>query len=441
MNNILLHLWNQYKIYVFTALSLTMLASVSLSTGLMPLEQARSANDFVDSIGVAVHISYRDTGYDKYNEIIKPRLQELGVSHIRDGVRLEDVDTQQKFLDLAKIGIKSTLVMDPRDENTSSRAVTVVKSILESVEAVEGPNEWEMHPELQYAGQSFPEGVRQFQAELYKAMKADPSTAYIPVLSPSILADHKAPELGKVACDIGNIHHYPRGKWGIPIDGIEGKLTVGRILCGNQSIIMTESGYNTSVYDRSQYGVSEKVAAKYLLRLFLEYFNLGIKRFYTYELIDFKPNSQGSQSGWHYGLLRYDGSPKPDFIALKNLISLLKDANKTKTSNLTSNLLNLKPLEATLQGNTTNIHQTLLQKSNGNFYLILWQEVPSFEHQTKTELVVPKRLLTLTLNTPISKAAIYQPVNSITPLKKYKNVKRLKLQVPDHPLVIELTPT
>lgn len=435
------NLWNQYKIYVFIGLSLTMLASVSLSTGLMRSGQARSANDFVDSIGVAVHLSYKNTGYDKYNEIIKPRLQELGVSHIRDGVRLEDVDTQQKFLDLAKIGIKSTLVMDPRDENTSSRAVAIVKSISESVEAVEGPNEWEVQPELKYAGQNFPKGVRQFQAELYSAIKADSSTAYLPVFSPSILAEHKAPELGKVACDIGNIHHYPRGKWGIPIDGIEGKLTAGRILCGNQSIVMTESGYNTSVHDRSQYGVSEKVAAKYLLRLFLEYFNLGIKRFYTYELIDLKPDSQGYQSERHYGLLRYDGSPKPDFIALKNLIFLLKDTNKIKISNLTSNLLNLKPLEATLQGYTTNIHQTLLQKSNGKFYLILWQEVPSFEHQTKTDLVVPERPLTLILNTPISKAAIYQPVNSITPLKKYTNVKRLKFKVPDHPLVIELTPT
>jgi hypothetical protein len=431
MNNILLHLWNQYKIYILTGLCLALLVSNALVASSVPIqsEQARSADSFVDSVGVAVHLSYRDTAYGKYDEIIKPRLQELGVRHIRsDGVRLEDLSTQQKFVDLAKIGIKSTVIMDPRKHNTGSHSVNFVKSILESVEAVEGPNEPGGKP-------GFPEATRQFQAELYSAIKAAPGTAHLPVLGPSFFALHNAAKLGKVACDIGNTHHYPTGKWGMPLENLNDQLTIGRITCGNKPLIVTESGYFTSVDERNDYGVSEQVAAKYLLRLFLEYFNRGIERFYTYELIDLKPDPRGDKPGWHFGLLRNDGSPKPDFIALKNLISLLQDPEA-----IVSDSLALKSLEYNLKGNETNVHHTLLQKSNGNFYLVLWQEVPSFEHKTRTDLVVPERPLTLTLNTPISQATTYQPVNSTNPLEQYDNVKQLKLKVPDHPLLIELVP-
>ena len=48
-------------------------------------EQARPADAFVDSIGVNVHLGYTDTSYRNYTEVIKPRLREAGIRHIRDG--------------------------------------------------------------------------------------------------------------------------------------------------------------------------------------------------------------------------------------------------------------------------------------------------------------------------------------------------------------------
>jgi hypothetical protein len=434
MNNILLYLLNQYKIYIFTGLSLAFFTSVALSSVIIPSEQARGVEDFIDSIGVAIHLSYRDTAYGQYDEIIKPRLQELGVRHIRsDSVVLEDRSTQQKFIDLAKMGIKSTVIIDPRVQNIGSHGVDFVKSILESVEAVEGPNE----PDESKFGKNFAQMIREFQANLYFAIKKDPQTANLPVLSPSAFFIENAFKLGQVPCDIGNTHHYPRGQWGIPVDALDRQLLAAKAMCGERPIIITESGYNNGANLKStEFSVTEQAAAKYLLRLFLEYFNRGIERFYTYELIDLKPDFQGDNNAeWHFGLLRYDGSPKPDFIALKNLIFLLQDDEAIAHKSLP-----LKSLDYNLQGNKTNIHHTLLQKSNGNFYLILWQEVPSFEHQTKTDIVVAERSLTLTLNTPISQAAIYKPVNSIKPLEQYDNIKQLKLNVPDHPLVIEFVP-
>ena len=77
MNSICMHslviFWvRRYKFYILTMLS-TALISCSLlltpSEGLQA-EQARSADSFIDSIGVAVHLNYGDTAYKKYDQIV-----------------------------------------------------------------------------------------------------------------------------------------------------------------------------------------------------------------------------------------------------------------------------------------------------------------------------------------------------------------------------------
>ena len=46
-------------------------------------ESARPADVFVEFFGVNTHLGYYDTTYCDYEEIVKPRLLELGVRHIR----------------------------------------------------------------------------------------------------------------------------------------------------------------------------------------------------------------------------------------------------------------------------------------------------------------------------------------------------------------------
>jgi hypothetical protein len=422
---------NRYKYYILLLLCTAMLVyGSSLSSEQTHLERARSADAFIDSIGVAVHLNYEDTAYGQYDNIIKPRLQELGVRHIRGSVRLKEIETQQKFLDLAAIGIKSTLVIDPRRVKTIADAIKIAKAVAGSVEALEGPNEWDLRPKLKYEGQTFPEGVRNFQAALYSAIKKDSATSHLEVLSPSLADPHKASELGSVACDHANIHSYPY-KDSLPTSGLDEKwLPAAGILCPNKPIVATECGYHNAI---NRYGVSEQAAGKYLPRLFLEYFNRGIKRAYSYELIDLKPNPAADEPELNYGLLRHDGSPKPAFMAMKNAIALLKEPAGTNA--------HLNFLDYTLKGNTNEVHHTLLQKRDGTFYLILWQEVYSYSVRNKREIFVKDRPLQLILNTPITQAKLYQPSNSLNPIAQYINPQQIDIQVPDYPLAIALVPT
>ena len=54
-------------------------------------QMPRRAYDFVNSIGVNTHFGYYDTQYGLYEEVLRPRLLELGVKHIRDGTFNDDV--------------------------------------------------------------------------------------------------------------------------------------------------------------------------------------------------------------------------------------------------------------------------------------------------------------------------------------------------------------
>lgn len=442
--------FNQYRRLRLAILRTTLLALLGIllisypvflapSTQAKP-EQAHSADSFIDSIGVAVHLGSQNTAYKHYEKIIKPRLQELGIHHIRDGLAFGDRENQKKFHDLAKVGIKLTFVRDPRDVSqpgdvlTPEKAVKQATSMVESLVAIEGPNEWDIQSHLQYQGQNFPEGVRRFQAELYRKIKANKSTDHLPILSPSMANPDHVTLLGKVACDINNMHIYPGSQ--IPKEFNTRFIQNTKKLCGNKPIIITETGYHNAIHEpRNHKGISEQVAAKLIPRLFLEFFNRGIQRTFVYELIDEHPNPKLDDKEKHFGLLRYDGSRKPAFIALRNLITLLKDS-KTKSSKA----FTPQHLDYQLSGSTFNVHHTLLQKRNGIFYLVLWQDFPGFNVQNKKQIIVVKKQVFLTLNEPVSHATTYQPNDSIYPLMHYENEKKISLGILDYPLVVELVP-
>ena len=94
--------------------------------------------------------------------------------------------------------------------------------------------------------------------------------------------------------------------------------------------------------------------------------------------------------------------------------------------------------EYTLRGDISNIDHALLQKRNGKFYLILWNETSSYYTLLKTDLNVSSRSLTLDFGRPIREANVYMPSRSTSTIARNSNVRSITLQVPDHPLVVEI---
>jgi hypothetical protein len=427
---------------VMGAASLAPAASVE-DNGTPPSgESARTAESFAESLGVNVHLTYFDTGYGNF-DVIKKRLLDLGVRHLRDGAQFTpDRNYNNMFYgrlkDLASAGIKFDLIFDPRSsvgELTNKKLSAVATLAGNSLEAVEGPNEYDNSADRNWAYT-----LRTYQAALYQTVKADPAIRELPVIGPSFVHAESRDAVGDLApyLDYGNLHSYPGGK--IPTSSFrnESEISSARAVSGTRPLIPTETGYHTAVASRSgQPGISDQAFAKYAPRLYLEYFNQGFARTYLYELCDEKPDPGRINPEHNFGLLTSAGEPNPAYLSLRNLIYLVTETQPAADS---QQPFTPGQLYYRLRGDTSGVHHTLLQKRDGRFYLILWQEVSSYDIASKSDTFVPVRHLVLEL-TQARQVNTYLPLESSRVVNYDEAPHRIELDVPDHALVVEITPS
>ena len=163
-----------------------------------------------------------------------------------------------------------------------------------------------------------------------------------------------------------------------------------------------------------------------------EYFNRGIDRTYIYEFANQGPDTTDREQ--NFGLLHFDLTEKPAFTAMKNLIDLVEEPNAAAFTpgSLDYTLTSSASLSA--------LHHTLLQKSDGKFYLMLWQEVRVYNASTNSDIIDAPRH-----NPPpqhrITHARLFLPNNSSNPTSTFDSPTTINLSIPDQMLVIELTPS
>jgi hypothetical protein len=384
---------------------------------------ARPADSFVESIGVNTHTAYDWTAYGSGFDMVKQRLSELGVRHIREVLVPERPDQYQRLNELGAMGIHSTLVLgDPENgsEGLSELVSTVSSQLAGSVDALEGPNEFDSR-----GGSGWAPKLAAYQQQLYSEVKADPALSGLPVVGPSILHRSSQEELGDISgsLDEGNIHPYPFGE--PPESNIEAQLARAAVNSGGKPVVATESGYNTALNSHEEHPpVSEEAMATYMPRLFLSYFERGIARTFSYELVDEKPNPDLSEQEEHFGLLNNDFSEKPAFRALRNLIEILEDPGPAFTPSA---------LPYSTGGDTTDLHQVLLQKRDGSYYLALWRGGSVWDVAQRTPIAAPAEPVELELPARTERVDRYLPNLSATP----QNSPKLR---PGKPLHLSVGP-
>lgn len=401
---------------------------------------AKSADAVVESIGVNLHLGYDDRVYNEIAQV-KAGLLDLGIRHYRDA--LENPAFKQHIKDrhneLGRAGIHGTFLAsaDPAQDLASAALVA------DSLEAFEGQNEvLNIYVHWDDAKR---DAARQHQKDLYRAVKASPRWRGFPVVGPSAVGAEAYKALGDLSAfmDFGNAHAYPLGPApAVPESNYFKELEAASLVAPGRRFFVTETGYQTGSNKEGNQRVSLAASGKYAPRLFLENFNRGIVRSFWYEFIN-QGTDEGQES--NFGLLFKDFSLKPSGRAVKNLIGLLKEARfNDKTRRWESPRPAFKPgaLDFTLSGDLANVHHTLLQKSDGRWYLCLWQEVSSYniDNAVEADTAVPPASVTLHVATPLAAAALYSPTRSAAaaPLAVVKN--RIALSVPDEVVIVELTP-
>lgn len=454
---------------VFAALSpffaITFLGAL-MPAGLRAAQvEADTTEAFIDSLGVNVHWAY-PIYYNNY-ATLKARLGELGIRHVRDAAVTSSgqIQVYQKSMDLFTTPthkIKTTFLtgrrlpgpwpqpLNPTQNAISTELGEIKANALACTAAIEGPNEYDISRPDSEAGGTPPTWVgkvKTYQQILYAQVRADSAFQNIPVIGPSFTHLNNYALVGSLDAWIDHacIHHYKGdrhpeiGGWGS--NGYGSITWAYNYLVNVQSpagkaVQSTECGYHNAItiynpqtqqYDDAE-GLPVEPQGRYTPRTLAEFFRRGFYRSFIYELVD-----QGTSGVENVrGLLYNNLQPKPAFTALKNLIAILKEPDADFVAGT---------LDYTLGGSITNVREVLLQKSNGQFYLLIWKGVSCWNPEDNVNLSVAASNVTLTFNQPVKEVAVFKPsVSTAVQGTPSVNPTSVNLSVPDELLVVRITP-
>jgi hypothetical protein len=378
-------------VVLIAAVGLAWSSMISLRSASAP--PPAPADRLVDSVGVNIHLHYNKTAYRDHFPLIKRRLLELGVRHVRDGL----IDTTwrpyfDRHNELGEAGIKGTFITSP--EQSVQLWADYPTRMQSTFEAFEAPNEYDLKGRRPDWATVLRDTVKRLHT-----LKDVSAVAHFPIYGPSLTSKRAYAELGDVSAyyDFANLHNYYGGRhpstrgWGRNGHGsIAWHFRLTEQYARAKPVVTTETGYQD--HPSQENWIPQDVAGRYMPIVILEQFRAGIVRTFLYELIDF-PKS-GS-----YGLLNEDGSPKPAFTAVEGLLDLLDDPGPRFT---------LRDLPYTIRNDKGELRHLAFQKRDGTSFVALWQTKPSYNQRTGKRVTVPPQDVVITVPPDIGQVRTHE---------------------------------
>ena len=397
----------------------------------------KSASAFQDSVGVVTHAVYYDTSYGNWPKVVAS-LRKLGVTHLRDGLYANEspewrdwTERYYRAVDLAAAnGMRFDFGMGRPGAQigTIDQLVAVASGRLHhAVEALEAPNEFDKY----VGGRGWAARLKGYDKALYRKVKSVPNLRSLPFVGPSFSTVQASRRAGRQSSfmDFGNVHPYTGGRSPDPAH-LKAELGRARAVSGRKPVWATEAGFHNALHARSgQPGVSERVAAVYLLRTFLEHFRSGISRTYAYELLDEKPDRAGRDPEQHFGLMRNDFTPKPAYTALRNLLKVVGTGGGTSP---------LRPLRLGVSG-PAKARSLVLRRADGTYVVALWRLASAWDTDRGHAVRVAPRGVTVTLPRG-ARVRVADPVASATGRRVTLRHGRIRLRLADRPLLLTVAP-
>jgi hypothetical protein len=396
--------------------------------------RAMPVNAFIDSLAVNTHVNYTDGAYANVPNVAND-LAWLGIHHVRDASP-GTAPPFSSYVYLAQRGVKFDFGVGPDFATAIAQDARLNTAVPGSVVAIEGFNEIDNQP-VTYQGLKGSAAGVAAQRDIYARVHSTPELAGVPVYDLTGF-DLKSVDTRANSADYVNQHFYPQNgeqpaynsngdRWmGSAIDAV-GKF--------HRPCVLTEFGY-FSLPQAGWYmlGVDEPTQAKGVLNGYMDAAAAGVTRIYVYELLDEKPDPENKDNGMHFGLFRNDNSPKRVAYAIHNLTSIL-DAG---TTHGTEDTAARGALAYTLSGMPVSANSLLLQKKDGRFVLALWNETPIWDRAHGTPVTGSPAHVELDFGALASRVEVYDPLVAASPLESHRNLRRLDVSVPDHPVLIEL---
>ena len=371
-------------------------------------QTATSATAFVNSLGINTHLDFNAFGYDNI-AATEQAISYLGVSNLRDSAQSpEDISLWQQISQAT--GARFDDYIGETSPGGMQDDLSYVPQLGEAgvLNAVEGGNEED---------DSFPASLGNnlsitagFQWQL-----ADVAHSLgLPAINMSFgggwtAGNNWQGDYGAVgdlsgAADYANAHTYPiPGQ--MPDSTMQRLNGLASLAASSQPVITTEMGWDGNA------GFSETDVAKYVVDAALDGWKDGDAKTYFYALFD-----DGSGA---FGLMNADGSPKPAGSALHNLTMLLGDSGGDAGGSL----------DYSLDGAVPGDNSLLLAKSDGSYWLALWDESAG-DHT-----------VTLNLGSPAASVDVYDPLAGTDPVQSDGATNTAQIDLSDHPMLVRIAPT
>jgi len=343
----------------------------------------------VAHIGVNIHLSFYNTPYKKFEEIVVPGLNDLGIKFVRDVFPKNNIFNKLYVQRLAKLcdkGYKLSLVVfDETNPNYSidfDTADKFINSLNGCVGILEGVNEPNLKPIKNWALIT-----KVSQGKLYSFIKNKELDVAKPIVAGPSLWGDSAQAIGNISSivDLGNWHTYSGGRNPESTEDKDGSIysyiKQAGLIYGPKKILITEDGYHSGmdVPKNKHRPTPNDIIAIYLPRLVLLHQELGIYQTYIYELIDTKNNGLIDPES-NFGLIDYQGRKKPQFYSIKNLIDIFSDETGGKCAENSAFSIFFKSV--------ANIKVQLFCKSKNRWLVTFWQPLPSWDPESREYIPV-----------------------------------------------------
>jgi hypothetical protein len=380
--------------------------------------------DFTNSIGINTHLDFGVTAYSNVS-VVEAALIYLGVKQVRDAMQFTNSPTLFAQV-AAATGIKYDLFLPPGTEADLVGDLADVKQLrVSDFLSVEGRNE----PDL--FGPGFQQGIAD-QVTLFQFARQN--LPGIPVIQESFagLPDYTNAGDQSAYADYGNAHTYfgtgnnpGLGDWIGTLNGYALQATPGK------PVIITESGYYTTGSTTDPHSVDLTVQAKYTLDLVLDAYQAGDVKTYLYELLDQRSGDGNSQD--NFGLFNSDGTPKPAATAVRNLLTLLADAESG------ASVFQVGAMTYSLAGLPSGGNSFLMEKSDGSYWLAVWHDARLSGPVTPSDTTVLPSPISINFGF-IANIKVFDPLTGTTVIQTANGVSNVTIGVPDHPVLVEILP-
>jgi hypothetical protein len=377
--------------------------------------QASSVRSFLDSMGINSHMD--QSGMSA--ETMLSMLQYLNVRFIRDGWRA-DGSLLDRYKELSAHNINFNIGLgDPYSAASfdGPRALAALRP--GRLVSLEGPNEINNFPfacdgTVSQTGWPNENGplVQCFMTKAYAGVHRDPKLLGVPLIDLTWAGTSDAEKYGMLdlagQADYGNMHYYNtlQPYWEM-LSSFAG--TYHSVFPVRAQI--TETGYNTDE-------VSPAAQAVMVLNTYLDAFQHGFARTYMYELNDEWQN---------YGLFDKTLAPKPAAVAVHNLTTILADGTGRASAD---------SLPYSISGMPADGHSLLLQKSDGDFYLVLWNEAEVHQDGSDTS-VVPSPVV-VDFGATFSEVSVFSPIDGEASAQSATWAASMNLSLGSKALIVRL---